>query len=105
MFLVTSDDPGKAKVFILNDQKASNDVFYVGTIESAVDGHMTKTNSTGTDLALLSMCDHMIISHGTYGMWGSLLGSNGETICPKDFAKTDVGKEVKSAHLSNWIFL
>ena len=59
----------------------------------------------GVDLALLTLSDHSIITYGTFGLWGSLLGSNGETICPKDFAKTDVGKEVKGAHLSNWIFL
>ena len=60
----------------------------------------------GADLALLSLSDHSIITYGTFGMWGSLLGNNnGVTICPKEFAKTDVGKEVKRANLPNWIFL
>ena len=97
----------------MNDQKASNDVFYVGTIESAVDGHMTKTNSTGTDLALLSMCDHMIISHGTYGMWAAFLASSENThIMAHNLSKTEDSKEVieelramKEANLSNFIFM
>ena len=61
---------------------------------------------SGVDLALLSLADHHIITFGTFGMWGSLLGStDGITICPKDYAKTDVGREVKSANLNNWLFL
>ena len=47
MFLVTSDDPGKAKSFILSNQKSYNDVFFVGTIETAIEGEMTKQDSTG----------------------------------------------------------
>ena len=47
MFLVTSDDPGKAKSFILSNQKSFNDVFFVGTIESAIEGEMSKQASTG----------------------------------------------------------
>ena len=47
MFLVTSDDPGKAKSFILSNQKSSNDVFFVGTIDTAIEGEMTKQDSTG----------------------------------------------------------
>ena len=33
----------------------------------------------GTDLALLAMCDHIIISHGTYGMWAAFLASSTNT--------------------------
>ena len=47
MFLVTSDDPGKAKSFILSNQKSFNDVFFVGTIETAIEGEMSKQASTG----------------------------------------------------------
>ena len=35
--------------------------------------------SIGTDLALLAMCDHIIISHGTYGMWAAFLASSTNT--------------------------
>ena len=48
LFLVTSDDPNKAKNFILDTQKTYKDVFYVGTIQTALDGVITKQDSTGT---------------------------------------------------------
>ena len=38
-----------------------------------------KGNSAGHDLAILSMCDHTIISTGTYGWWGAWL-AKGTTI-------------------------
>ena len=44
---MTSDNPIKAKSFILDPQKDAYDIFYVGTIESAFDGLMTKQDSTG----------------------------------------------------------
>ena len=55
MFLVTSDDPGKAKSFILSNQKSFNDVFFVGTIETAIEGEMSKQDSTGT-----YECEHFL---------------------------------------------
>ena len=58
------------------------------------------------DLALLSMSDHSIVTYGTFGIWGSLLGNEDKlTIFPKDFIKTDVGKEVNKVKSPNWIFL
>ena len=34
------------------------------------------------------------MTYGTFGMWGSLLGKDDRlTVFPKDFIKTDVGKE------------
>ena len=60
----------------------------------------------GADLALLSLSDHNIITFGTFGLWGALLGKDKKiTICPKDFAKTDIGKEVHKAKRPDWIFL
>ena len=60
-----------------------------------------------TDLALLSLSNHSIITFGTFGLWGSLLGNgyNRLTVCPKDYRVTDIGKEVYKAKLPNWIFL
>ena len=60
-----------------------------------------------TDLALLSLSNHSIITFGTFGLWGSLLGNGDKrlTICPKDYRITDIGKEVYKAKLPNWIFL
>jgi len=113
MFLVTSDDPGKAKSFILSNQKSYNDVFFVGTIETAIEGEMSKQDSTGTDLALLAMCDHIIISHGTYGMWAAFLASSTNThIMAHNLSDKKQSKEVmeeivavKNANFSNIIFM
>ena len=60
-----------------------------------------------TDLALLSLSNHSIITFGTFGLWGSLLGYGDSrlTIVPKDYRVTDIGKEVYKAKLPNWIFL
>ena len=64
------------------------------------------------DMALLSLADHSILSYGTFGLWGALLGNRlqtGETIMAKDFQKTDVGEKVQVAiekhNTKNWIFL
>ena len=63
-------------------------------------------------MALLSLSDHSILSYGTFGLWGALLGNrlqNGETIMDKEFQKTDVGEKVQVAvekhNIQNWIFL
>ena len=37
LFLVCSDDPGRAKMFIFSSQKGRNDVIFAGTIEDAVE--------------------------------------------------------------------
>ena len=60
-------------------------------------------------MALLSLSDHSIISYGTFGMWGALLGNKGETIMSKDSIKTDIGTRVNEAvkkyNITNWTFL
>ena len=53
-------------------------------------------------MALLSLSDHSIISYGTFGMWGALLGNKGETIMSKDFLRTDIGTQIATANLTNW---
>ena len=47
MFLVTSDDPINAENYIISPQSGSNDVFFVGTIKKAVEGDITRKDSTG----------------------------------------------------------
>ena len=54
------------------------------------------------DLILLSFADHSIITYGTYGMWGALLAGKGETIMPEIFLRTDEGKQIIAANLTNW---
>ena len=55
-----------------------------------------------TDLVLLSLADHSILTYGTYGMWGALLAKGGETIMSKDFLRTDIGNQIATANLTNW---
>ena len=61
------------------------------------------------DMALLTLANHSIISHGTFGMWGALLAGRGETIMSKEFLKTDVGEQINDAigrnNIKNWRFL
>ena len=40
------------------------------------------------DMALMSMCDHMIVSGGTFGFWGAWL-AGGKVIYPKDWPRPD----------------
>lgn len=37
------------------------------------------------DLAIMTLCDHMIITVGTFGWWGAWLGRGGKVIYLKDF--------------------
>ena len=77
-----------------------------------------KTNNikklfSAIDLALLSMCDHIIISHGTFGLWAAFLASSKNThimaqITSDKEDSSEVIEEiaiVKQANVSNFIFM
>ena len=57
MFLYVSDD----KEWIKNNMKRDKDVV-IGS-----------SDSTGDDLALLSLCDHTIMTRGTFSTWAAML--------------------------------
>ena len=63
----------------------------------------------GTDLALLTLADHSILSYGTFGMWGALLANNGEVSLPTGYDTHRINKEINWAKtlglLKNWIFI
>ena len=80
--------------------------------------HATPKIFTGIDLALLSMCDHVIVSHGTYGIWAAFLASSKNThimaqiLSDEKSTTEEQSKEVmeeiiviKQANLSNFIFM
>ena len=49
------------------------------------------------DMAILSLCDHVIITAGTFGWWGAWL-ANGTTVYLKDFPKHGSGLEKYMPH-------
>ena len=58
----------------------------------------------GVDLALLTMANHSILSHGTFGMWGALM-AGGETVMPLSHIETKEYQEIDKAQLPGWIFI
>ena len=58
----------------------------------------------GVDLALLTMANHSILSHGTFGMWGALM-AGGETVMPLSHIETKEYQEIDKAQVPGWIFI
>ena len=58
------------------------------------------------DLAIISLTNHSILTHGTFGFWGAYL-SNGDVIQPKGFSKNlpYPQSSVKDAHLRGWTMI
>ena len=69
VFIVVTDDMAWARRHI-----TGKDVIYSETSREEGDDY-----GTGVDLATLALCNHTIITYGTFGLWGSLL-SGGATI-------------------------
>ena len=110
LFLVVSDEVPRAKKTIIEGQNEHNDIFFVGTIDDAIDGKITKNESIGVDLAILSVCDHVIMTHGTFGLWSTFLSSiENQHIIAHDYIKADADIEevqaVKNANFTHFIFL
>lgn len=97
LFLVVSDNPRTAKTHILKNQEVHKDIFIAGTIEQAVEGELSLVESKGIDFALLTHCDHVIASHGTFGMWAIFLANPNNThIMAHDLRKDDQMRSVSS---------
>ncbi|XP_063442618.1 galactoside 2-alpha-L-fucosyltransferase SEC1-like [Mytilus trossulus] len=66
----------------------------------------TQRNSAAVDMAILSQCNHSIITTGTYGWWSAWL-SGGQTIYYKDFprkgSRLDKVFDAKTYFPPNWI--
>ena len=65
-------------------------------------------------MALLSLCDNIIISHGTYGMWAAFLASSknihimAQIFSNKEDNKSEIMEEIKAvkqANLTNILFM
>ena len=107
-FLATGDD----MTWVRTNLGKIDDVVPVGT---EGDQEFTKNHdsagSIGTDLATLALCDHIILSHGTFGVWAGLL-AGGEVVMPDEFGALDSLQDVpeelddmKKADLPGWKFL
>ncbi|ELU15309.1 hypothetical protein CAPTEDRAFT_57463, partial [Capitella teleta] len=96
-FIVSTDDPEWVKTELLSRQNI---------------GHVSLLNTTGendadfVDLAILSLCDHVITSTGTYGWWAGWL-SAGETVYyanwPRNGSKLDRKVKVEDFFPREWI--
>ena len=63
----------------------------------------------GTDLALLTLADHSILSYGTFGMWGAMLANGGEVSMPTGYSTHRINKEIDWAKslglLRKWFYM
>ena len=118
---MVSDEVPKAKKIIIDSQPEYQDIVFVGTIDDAIDGKMSREESMGVDLAIMSLCQHVIMTHGTFGLWSTFLSSlENEHIVADDYIKplTNPGQDklkprnymeeliaLKNANFSNYIFM
>lgn len=86
-------------VVFSNDIEFAKNLFVGGNIWfiDPVGGEKICTDSEKEDLALLSLCDHHIISNSSYSWWGAYLSKNEnkKIVCPTNY--------LKSYHQSSWI--
>ena len=76
MFLIVSDDPGWCQTHLYMEK---DDTFLVADYAAA-------------DLALLVSCDHVIMSYGTFGFWGSFL-AGGQVLLAKGFGSASTAAQ------------
>ena len=63
MFLYVSDDMDWGR----ENLSAEGSLYFVGC------GNGNKTDCVGRDLAVLSSCNHTILTHGSFGHWAAYL--------------------------------
>lgn len=76
-FIVTSDDSNWTHAHIVNANNIPS---------NAINITYTAGNTAGQDFAILSMCDHVIMSTGTYGWWAAWI-AKGTTIYYSDWPR------------------
>jgi len=100
-FVVTSDDVGWTKTHLRLDQ-------IVAGYEQSVNLVYSSSTDAGFDLALLSACDDVIMSTGTYGWWASWLAA-GKTVYyrrwPRRRSPLDAAFNRRDFFPSRWIGL
>ena len=93
LFLVVSDHKKQAIKAVIEPLNVK-DVKFVGTIDEGISGLLTKEETVGIDFGILTLCDHLIISHGTFGLWAALLSKHAKKV--HIMADNEVSEEVQS---------
>ena len=84
IFVIVTDDPGWARQEIHKSFRA----YYTGFYNTSCQV------SAGLDMAVLSLCNHLVLSRGTFGLWSSVL-SGSTRIMPKHFLPDLKGKPLE----------
>ncbi len=63
VFVYTSDDMAYGKEHLVDEKN----LFFSGC------GQPTNSECIGRDFALLSSCNHTIVTHGSFGLWAAFL--------------------------------
>ena len=80
---------------------------FIGNVDS------DEENSDLIDFGILTKCDHLILSHGTFGLWSALLSSkNNNHIIPMDtknengaYSIYDESRALLSSSTKNFIYM
>ena len=74
------------------------DVAFIGTI-----GQMKE--SSEVDFSILLSCDHIILSHGTFGLWAALLSSEDKIHIMPNNSKLEEVENLSSLHMKNILMI
>ena len=105
MFLVIGDNQETAIELVTKSQEDTSDIHFAGTINFGLEGQLTKEESSGIDFATITLCDHVIVTHGTFGLWAAFLASDTNTHIMAKRNMLEEVKEVMKAGLKNFIFM
>ena len=70
--------------------------------------HPSEVTQKAVDLRILSLCQHSIITYGTFGIWSALLRADGGEVVMADGYAEDMPGEVEDmrrAKLEGWRFM
>jgi len=86
VFVFISDNPGWGREVLLQRTNAK-DLFIAK--DEHIELAMDKVEEVGLDLALLTACNHTILSYGTFGFWAGFLagGGSGMRVIPPYFER------------------
>ena len=51
------------------------------------------------------MANHSICTYGTFGLWGVLLGQQGEVVMPKEYKTLEPNQKNVDAVFHNWKYI